>query len=204
MLQLYDNVWYLLLFKAQMEILTRKWAGQRELDSCNSTLSSLCTDTGRNERCESKHMKNDLKCHLFTYEKIQPFLSPSSVISCNFKSISCLTMDCFEHAVFFSFFCLIIGLLHLLILVTTDTNDIFLEVWSRFSSLIIRYVFLQHVTENVYFLAICSRLSSTLLNLARKWELVFPLSWGCFSKLKDFHWSPWSHFRVKQCLTWPC
>lgn len=104
-----------------------------ELDKRNWThaitsLSSLCTDTGPNEKCESKHMKNYLKCHLFTSEKIPPFLSPSSVISCNFKSISCLTMDCFEHAVFFSFFCLITDLLHLLILVTADTNEIFLEV----------------------------------------------------------------------------
>ena len=41
---------------------------QRELTSL-----SLCADTGPSERFESKHRKNDLKCHLFTSEKILPF-----------------------------------------------------------------------------------------------------------------------------------
>lgn len=61
----------------------------------------------------------------------------------------------------------------------------------------------QSVTENIYFLAICPRLSSALLNLVRKWKLFFTMSWGCCSKLKGFCWSPWSHFRAKECLSLP-
>lgn len=130
MLWLYDNKFSCVIIQApngesNQEICFSK---QRKLTSCNY-LSSLYAHTGPNERSEFKHIKRVLKCHLFTSEKILSSLPPTSVINCNFKSISGLTIDCFVHPVFvLFFFCLITYLLHLLILVAPDTNAIFLAV----------------------------------------------------------------------------
>lgn len=143
---------HLSLFKAQIEILTRMclFLNKGSWTHAITSLSSLCAGTGTNERCESKHIKSDLKCHLFASEKIPPFLSPSRVINCNFKSISCLTMDFFVHPVFFFSFCLITDLLHLLIF-TPDTNKIFLAVWSRISSLTVRSEFFSMLQKTFIF-----------------------------------------------------
>lgn len=123
---------HLSVFKPWMDILTRKkffffFLNKESWPHSITSLSSLCADTGPNERSEFKHMKSALKCHLFTTsEKMLPSLPPTSVINCNFKSISCLTMDCFVNLVFFLFFfCLITYLRHLLIWVAPDTNAIF-------------------------------------------------------------------------------
>lgn len=119
---------HVLLFKPQMETQEMCFSKQRKLTSCNY-LSSRYAHTGPNERSEFKHIKSVLKCHLFISEKILSFLPPTSVINCNFKSISGLTIDCFAHPVFvLFFFCLITYLLHLLTLVAPDINAIFLAV----------------------------------------------------------------------------
>ena len=140
---------HLLLFKPKMEIPAMMCLFLNK----GSWPLSLCADTGPSERFESKHRKNDLKCHLFTSEKILPFFFPlSSVINCNFKSISCLTMDCFVHQVFFLFFfCLFTDLLHLLIWATPDTNENCLAVWSRFSSLTVRSEFFSMLQKTFIF-----------------------------------------------------
>lgn len=134
---------YLSLFKPHMEILgCAFFKTNMSWPHAITYLSSLCADNGSSERSGFKHMKSDLKCHLFTSENMLPSLSPTSVINCNFKSIPCLTMDCFVHSVcLLFFFCLITYLLHLLILVASDTNEIFLAVWSRFSCLTARSEF---------------------------------------------------------------
>lgn len=121
---------HLSLFKSQMEIPTRtclflhKGGGPHVI----THLSPLCPDTAPRESYKFKHVKTDLEYHRSHPRKYHLF-APCRVIKCNFKSISCLTMDCFIHLVFFVFFfCLITYLLHLLILVAPDTNEIFLAV----------------------------------------------------------------------------
>ena len=86
------------------------------------------------------------------WENTAFFFPLSSVINCNFKSISCLTMDCFVHQVFFLFFfCLFTDLLHLLIWATPDTNENCLAVWSRFSSLTVRSEFFSMLQKTFIF-----------------------------------------------------
>lgn len=121
-----------------MEILTRKYIflNKGNWPHAITSLSPLSANTSPNERSEFKHTESALKCHSFTCEKTLLSLPLTSVINYNFKSISCLTMDCMVHPVFF--FCLITYLLHLLILVASDTKAVFQAVWSRFSSLTFR------------------------------------------------------------------
>lgn len=141
---------HLLLFQTHMEIPAMMCLFLNK----GSWPPSLRADAGPNERSESKHRKSDSKCHLFTSEETLLFFfwSPSSVINCNFKSVSCLTMDCFVHPVFFLFlFCLITDLLHLLIWATPDTNENFLAVWSRFSSLTVRFEFFSMLQKTFIF-----------------------------------------------------
>lgn len=139
---------HLLLFKPQMEIpamvclLLNK--GSWRLSLSVPTLDSmrgLSPNTGKvvwNVTCS--HVR-----------KYCLFFPPSSVINCNLKSVSCLTMDCFVHPVFLFFFCLITDLLHLLIWATPDTNENFLAVWSRFSSLTVRSEFFSMLQKTFTF-----------------------------------------------------
>lgn len=108
-----------------MEILTRKYIflNKGNWPHAITSLSPLSANTSPNERSEFKHTESALKCHSFTCEKTLLSLPLTSVINYNFKSISCLTMDCMVHPVFF--FCLITYLLHLLILVASDTKQFF-------------------------------------------------------------------------------